>query len=100
VQRGFGSPASDRSASRTQAGTPTRVSEIGDKILGELILEVLGFALAADERGRWNLWRSSLNPGPHDSSEVPSTATLKTVLGDVKKLRKDHEVHWPEGLLK
>lgn len=85
---------------RTQAGTPTRVSEIGDKILGDLIPEVLGFALAADERGRWNLWRSSLNPGPHDSSEVPSTATLKTVLGDIKKLRKDHEAHWPEGLLK
>jgi hypothetical protein len=85
---------------RTQAGTPTRVSEIGDKILGELIPEVLGFALANDERGRWNLWRSSLNLGPHDASEVPSTATLKTVLGDMKKLKKDHQTHWPGGLLK
>jgi hypothetical protein len=85
---------------RTEAGTPTRVSEIGDKILGELIPEVLGSALAADERGRWNLWRSSLNPGPHDSSEVPSTATLKIVLGDIKKLRADHEAHWPQGLVK
>lgn len=85
---------------RTQAGTPTRVSDIGDRILGELIPEVLGFALANDERGRWNLWRSTLNPGPHDASEVPSTVTLKTVLGDMKKLRKDHQASWPGGLLR
>ncbi|WP_457208891.1 hypothetical protein, partial [Nocardioides sp. P5_C9_2] len=85
---------------RTQAGTPTRVSEVGDMILGALIPEVLGFALANDERGRWSLWRSSLNPGPHDASEVPSSATLKTVLGDMKRLKRDHETRWPGGLIK
>lgn len=85
---------------RTHAGRPTRVSEVGDMILGALIPEVLGFALANDERGRWNLWRSSLNPGPHDASEVPSSATLKTVLGDMKKLKRDHEAHWSGGLIR
>jgi hypothetical protein len=84
---------------RTRAGAATRVSEIEDKILGELVPDVLGFALANDERGRWTLWKSTLNPGPHDSIEVPSTAALRTVLGDIKKLKKDHESHWPGGLL-
>lgn len=84
---------------RTQAGTPTRVSEVGDKVLGELIPEVLGFALANDERGRWNLWKGSLNPSAHDD-DVPLSPTLKTVLGDIKRLKKNHEAHWPDGLLK
>ncbi|WP_194273608.1 AAA family ATPase [Rhodococcus erythropolis] len=84
---------------RTQAGTPTRVSEVGDKILGELIPDVLGFALGNDERGRWTLWKSCLNPGAHDD-DVPPPQTLKTVLGDIKRLKKDHEKHWPDGLLK
>ena len=84
---------------RTQAGTPTRVSEVGDKILGELIPDVLGFALGNDERGRWTLWKSCLNPGAHDD-DVPPPQTLKTVLGDIKKLKKNHEKHWSGGLLK
>lgn len=84
---------------RTQAGVPTRVSEVGDKVLGELIPEVLGFALANDERGRWNLWKSCLNPGAHDD-DVPLSPTLKTVLGDIKKLKKSHEAYWDGGLLK
>lgn len=84
---------------RTHAGTPTRVSEVGDRILGDLIPEVLGFALGNDERGRWNLWRGCLNPGAHDD-DVPPAATLKTVLGDIKRLKKDHEAHWNGGLLK
>ncbi|CCW14439.1 AAA family ATPase [Rhodococcus aetherivorans] len=84
---------------RTQAGTPARVSEVGDKNLGELIPDVLGFALANDERGRWNLWKTCLNPGAHDD-DVPPSQTLKTVLGDIKRMKKNHEKHWPDGLLK
>ena len=84
---------------RTQAGTPTRVSDIGEKTLSQLIADVLGFARGNDERGRWNLWRTSLNPGAHDN-DVPLQAELKTVLGDIKKLNKDHQAHWPGGLLK
>lgn len=84
---------------RTQAGTVTRVSEVGDKVLSELIPEVLGFALGQDERGRWNLWRTSLNPSAHDN-EVPASTTLKVILGDIKRLQKDHVRHWPGGLRK
>lgn len=84
---------------RTHAGITTRVSEVGDKVLGDLIPEVLGFALGNDERGRWNLWKGSLNPSAHDD-DVPPPATLKTVLGDIKRLKKNHEAHWPGGLLK
>jgi hypothetical protein len=84
---------------RTQAGTFTRVSEVGDKVLGELIPGVLGFALGNDERGRWNLWKRSLNPSAHDD-DVPLPPTLRTVLGDIKRLKKNHEAHWPGGLLK
>ena len=75
---------------RTQNGTPTRVSEVGDKNLGELIPDVLGFALGSDERGRWNLWKGSLNPASHDD-DVPQAPTLKVVLGDIKRMKKDHE---------
>lgn len=84
---------------RTQAGTATRVSEVGGKVLGELIPDVLGFALGNDERGRWNLWKGSLNPGAHDD-DVPLSPTLKSVFGDIKRLKKNHEAHWPAGLLK
>lgn len=84
---------------RTQAGTTTRVSEVGDKVLGELIPAVLGFSLGNDERGRWNLWKGSLNPSAHDN-DVPLSPTLRTVLGDIKRLKRDHEAHWPGGLLK
>jgi hypothetical protein len=83
---------------RTKAGTPTRVSEVGDKNLGELIPNLLGFALGNDERGRWNLWKDCLNPGAHDD-DVPSAQTLKVVLGDIKRMNKDHRTHWPGGLL-
>ncbi|WP_276320763.1 AAA family ATPase [Phytoactinopolyspora endophytica] len=84
---------------RTQAATPTRVSEVGDKVLGDLIPEVLGFALGNDERGRWNLWKRCLNPGAHDD-DVPLAPTLRTVFGDIKRLKKNHEAHWTGGLLK
>ena len=84
---------------RTQAGTPTRVSEVGDKNLGELIPGVLGFTLANDERGRWTLWKRCLNPGAHDD-DVPLPQDLKVVLGDIKRMKKDHERHWPGGLLR
>lgn len=84
---------------RTQAGNPTRVSEVGDKVLGELIPEVLGFALGNDERGRWNLWKGSLNPSAHDD-DVPPSPTLKVILGDIKRLKKDYEGRWLGGLLR
>lgn len=84
---------------RTEAGVLSRVSDVEDKVLGELIPEVLGFALGNDERGRWNLWKNSLNPSAHDS-EVPSVLTLRTVLGDIKRLKKNHESHWSGGLIK
>ncbi len=84
---------------RTQAGTATRVSEVGDKVLGDLIPDVLGFALGNDERGRWNLWKRSLNPSAHDD-DVPASQDLKVILGDMKRLKKDHERHWPDGLLR
>lgn len=84
---------------QTRAGTPTRVSEVGDRVLGDLIPGVLVYALGNDERGRWNLWKGCLNPGAHDN-DVPLAATLKTVLGDIKKLKKNYEAHWDGGLLK
>lgn len=84
---------------RTQNGTATRVSEIGNKVLGELIPDVLGYALGSDERGRWTLWKGSLNPSAHDD-DVPPSSTLKVILGDIKRLKKDHTRYWPGGLLK
>jgi hypothetical protein len=84
-------------AGSTNAGVPTRVSDLDGKVLGDLVPIVLGFALAPDERGRWSLWRRELNPGNHDD-EVPASATLKLILADLRKLRKDHAAHWPGGL--
>ncbi|MDR6939412.1 AAA family ATPase [Arcanobacterium hippocoleae] len=83
---------------RTEDGAPTRVSEVREKTLGELENEVRPYALSPDEPGRWRRWKSLLNPGNHDN-DVPSSADLKVVFGDLRKLRKNHEKHWPNGLL-
>lgn len=84
---------------RTDAGEATRVSEVGEKTLGELEPDVRLYVLTPDEAGRWKRWKRLLNPGAHDN-DVPSTTDLGVVFGDLRKLKRKHEQKWAGGLLK
>lgn len=86
---------------RTAEGVPTSVTDVEKeaKALGELVPLVKGFALGNSEKGNWSTFAKVLNPGSHDD-EVPSTAELKQVRGNLRKLAKDHRAHWPNGLVR
>ncbi len=86
---------------RTAAGVPTTVGDVEKeaRILGELVPLVKGFALNNTEKGYWGTFAKVLNPGSHDD-QVPSTAELKQVRGNLRKLNKDHKAHWSGGLVR
>ncbi|MGI8537513.1 MAG: AAA family ATPase [Mycobacteriales bacterium] len=86
---------------RTAAGVPTTLGDVEReaKILGDLAPLVKGFALNNTEKGYWGTFAKVLNPGSHDD-QVPSTAELKQVRGNLRKLNKDHKAHWPDGLVR
>lgn len=86
-------------AARTANGRPTTVASLGKMMLGQLIPEVLPHVRGKDEPGRWNSWKNILNPGSHDD-EPPSGQALGVALGEIKKVRSDHEKHCPGGLPK
>ncbi|RYG78249.1 hypothetical protein EU513_04200 [Yimella sp. RIT 621] len=85
---------------RTEAGTPCSVADVDAEasMLGQLVPLVRGFALDNGEKGQWNTFATVLNPGNHDD-DVPSTAVLKVVRGNLRKIVKTHREHWPNGLV-
>jgi hypothetical protein len=86
---------------RTHAGQPCSVSDVerGAKVLGELVPLVREFALDSAEKGQWTSFGKILNPGNHDD-EVPATAALKVVRGNLRAIAKAHGKRWPGGLIR
>lgn len=80
-------------AARTANGTPTTVASLGGKMLGNLIPEITPHAQSTDEAGKWQSIKGILNPGSHDD-EVASTQSLGVAVGDLKKIRENHEKGW------
>lgn len=85
---------------RSEAGTPCSVADVDAEasMLGQLVPLVRGFALDNGEKGQWNTFATVLNPGNHDD-DVPSTAELKVVRGNLRKIAKTHREHWTNGLV-
>ena len=85
---------------RTEAGTPHSVADVDAEasMLGQLVPLVRGFALDNGEKGQWNTFATVLNPGNHDD-DVPSTAELKVVRGNLRRIARTHREHWPNGLV-
>lgn len=86
---------------RTDAGTPTTVTDVerDAKLLKDLVPLVRGFALTGGEKGNWSTFAKVLNPGSHDD-DVPSTAELIQVRGNLRAIAKTHRAHWPGGLVR
>ncbi|WP_298458282.1 ATP-binding protein [uncultured Cellulomonas sp.] len=86
---------------RTAQGTPTALGDVEReaKVLGDLVPLVRGFALDSTEKGNWTTFPKVLNPGNHDD-EAPSTATLRVVRGNLKKIARAHKAHWSGGLVR
>lgn len=80
-------------AARTVNGTPTTVASLGGKMLGDLIPEITPHTQSEDEAGKWQSIKRILNPGAHDD-EVASTQSLGVAIGDLKKIRQNHEKGW------
>lgn len=80
-------------AARTANGTPTTVASLGKRMLGDLIPEITAHAQSADEAGKWQSIKNILNPGSHDD-EVASTQSLGVAVGDLRKIRQNHEKAW------
>ena len=85
---------------RSEAGTLCSVADVDAEasMLGQLVPLVRGFALDNGERGQWSTFAAVLNPGNHDD-DVPSTAELKVVRGNLRRIVKTHREHWPNGLV-
>lgn len=85
---------------RTEAGAPCSVADVDAEasMLRQLVPLVRGFALDSGERGQWKTFAAVLNPGNHDD-DVPSTAELKVVRGNLRKIAKSHREHWTNGLV-
>ncbi|OBH59414.1 hypothetical protein A5687_20630 [Mycobacterium mantenii] len=84
---------------QTHAGTQTTVADIKAKTLGDLTPLVLPLVLDGNaEKGQWKLFAKVLNPGSHDD-DVPSTTDLKQIFSNLRKIAKNHQNHWPGGLL-
>lgn len=86
---------------RTHDGTPTTVADVAAEasVLGDLIPLVSGYACGNHEKGIWKTFNKVLNPGNHDD-DVPDTATLKQVRGNLRMIVKDHRARWPGGLIR
>lgn len=80
-------------AARTANGNPTTVASLGGRMLGDLIPEIAPHAQSQDETGKWQSIKRILNPGAHDD-EVASTQSLGVAIGDLKKIRQNHEKGW------
>jgi hypothetical protein len=80
-------------AARTANGRPTTVASLGGKMLGDLIPETTAHTQSEDEAGKWQSIKRILNPGAHDD-EVASTQSLGVAVGDLKKIRHNHEKSW------
>jgi hypothetical protein len=80
-------------AARTANGTPTTVASLGGKMLGGLIPEITPHTQSEDEAGKWQSIKRILNPGAHDD-EVASIQSLGVAIGDLKKIRQNHEKGW------
>jgi hypothetical protein len=87
---------------QTDAGTPTTIADVEAKatVLGELIPLVTPFVVDGNaEKGLWKTFPKVLNPGSHDD-DVPSTTDLKVVFGNLRRIAKNHQKHWPGGLVR
>lgn len=62
-------------------------------MLGDLIPQVIPYALVDDEPGKWSTIGTILNPGNHDAP-VASEQSLGVALGDLRRISKDHSKHW------
>lgn len=62
-------------------------------MLGDLISEVTAHAQSQDEAGKWQSIKRILSPGSHDD-EVASTQSLGVAIGDLRKIRQNHEKSW------
>lgn len=80
-------------AARTANGTPTTVVSLGGKMLGDLIPEITAHVQSQDEAGKWQSIKGILNPGSHDD-EVASTQSLGVAVGDLRRIRQNHEKGW------
>ncbi|WP_133066982.1 hypothetical protein [Mycolicibacterium sphagni] len=80
-------------AARTANGTPTTVASLGRRMLGDLIPEITPHTQSEDEAGKWQSIKRILNPGAHDD-EAASTQSLGVAIGDLKKIRQNHETGW------
>jgi hypothetical protein len=85
---------------RTNEGQPCSVADVDAeaKMLRALVPLVSCYARNNEERGKWKLFTKVLNPGNHDD-DVPPTAELKQVRGNLRRIHKNHQDHWPGGLL-
>ena len=85
---------------RSEAGTACSVADVDAEasMLGRLVPLVRGFALDSGEKGQWNTFATVLNPGNHDD-DVPSTAELKVVRGNLRRIAKTHRDYWSNGLV-
>ncbi|MHA7663250.1 AAA family ATPase [Mycolicibacterium sp. HS_4_1] len=86
----------------TDAGTPTTISDVEVKAnqLGDLLTLLYPFVVEGNsEKGQWKTLPKVLNPGSHDD-DVPSTTELKVVFGNLRRINKTHQKHWPGGLIK
>ncbi len=87
---------------RSDAGTPSSVADVGAEasMLRQLVPLVRGFALGSGEKGQWNTFAAVLNPARKPRRRrASSTAELKVVRGNLRKIAKTHREHWPNGLV-
>jgi hypothetical protein len=86
---------------RTHDGQPASVDDVDSEasVLGQLVPLVNGYALDNAEKGQWRTFATVLNPGNHDDG-VPSTTELKQVRGNLRKIAKNHQKHWPNGVVR
>jgi hypothetical protein len=83
---------------RTANGQLCSVANVEATMLAQLVPLVRGYALTSAEKGSWTTFSKVLNPGNHDD-DVPATADLKMIKGNLRRIAKDHQAHWPGGLL-
>jgi hypothetical protein len=86
----------------TAAGTPTTITDVEAKAtqLGDLLTFLYPFVAEGNsEKGQWKTLPKVLNPGSHDD-DVPSTTELKVIFGNLRRINKAHQKHWPGGLIK
>ncbi|MDV3131451.1 AAA family ATPase [Mycobacterium sp. 29Ha] len=86
----------------TDAGTPTTITDVEAKTtkFADLLTLLYPFVVEGNsEKGQWKTLPKVLNPGSHDD-DVPSTTDLKVIFGNLRRINKTHQKHWPGGLIK